>query len=270
MASTVHVLVPAFNEAENLPHLFARLIPALEGLSRPWRLLVVDDGSSDGTAALTAELGRGYPVAVVTHACNLGPGAAFVTGFRALLADAAEDCPVVTLEADGTSDLAILPAMLERFERGADVVLASVYHPEGGLLHTPAHRRVLSNGANVLLKALFRMEGLHTFSSFYRVYRAGLLRRAMAAYGLRLIEEPGFASVVELLIRLERMGARIEEVPMTLDSTLRRGKSRMRIGRTVRAYLRVMARERLSMVPVRQLVEGVDVGGVWDLEQRGP
>jgi len=254
MQNFVQLLIPAFNEAENLPHLFADLVPALQALQRPWHLLIVDDGSQDQTVAVAQALGRDLPVEVYSHRRNLGPGAAFVSGFKQLLPRVADDCPIVTLEADGTSDLAILPTLLAHFDAGADLVLASVYHPEGGLLHTPLSRRLLSAGANQLLRALFKLQDLHTFSSFYRVYRAGVLRTAMSHYGLRLIEEPGFAAVVELLIRVQRLGIRIDEVPMVLDSTRRIGASRMRVGRTMRAYLRMMLRQRLELTPVEELV----------------
>jgi dolichol-phosphate mannosyltransferase len=187
-----------------------------------------------------------HPASLERHPRNLGPGAAFISGFRRVLTIARDTDPIVTLEADRTSDLQILPEMLRRFDTGAQVVLASVYHPGGGLENAPFHRRALSSGANYLLRHLFEMPNVRTFSSFYRIYQAGLLRKAMQLYGLRLIEEPGFASVVELLLRLHRMGARIEEVPMVLDSSRRIGSSRMRLGRTVTAYLRMMARQRLE------------------------
>ena len=256
MYSTIHMLIPAYNEADNLPGLLDDLPATLDKLPASWDLVIVDDGSSDRTATIVQQTaGRTHPVTLVRHWRNLGPGAAFMTGFRTILQTAADDDPIVTLEADGTSDLEILPEMLSRFALGADVVLASVYHPEGGLLHTPPLRRALSSGANMIMKQLFQMPHISTFSSFYRIYRAATLRKATNTYGLRLMEEPGFAAVVELLLRLNRVGAIIEEVPMILDSTKRKGSSRMKIGRTVRAYLRMMLRQRLEPVPPEELLE---------------
>ena len=254
MNHRIHLLIPAYNEVENLPHLFAGLLPALQELDRPWDLLFVDDGSTDATVAHIKDQARGYPISVLSHRKNLGPGAAFTTGFRALLNTSADHEAIITLEADGTSDVTLLEPLLARYDLGVDVVLASVYHPDGGLKHTPFHRRALSSAANALLRTLFHMPELYTFSSFYRVYRTGLLREAMALYGLRLIEEPGFAAVVELLIRLNRMGARIEEVPMVLDSSHRIGASRMRVGKTIRAYFRMMARQELELTSIQDLI----------------
>lgn len=250
MNSPLQLLVPALNEEENLPRLMAELTPMLEQLGRPWQLLVVDDGSTDQTPTLLAELSRHLPVSTVRHGHNRGPGAAFLTGFLKILPQCSDDTPIITLEADTTSDVQILPSMLRRFDAGVDVVLASVYHPQGGLKNAPSHRRLLSLGANVLLQQAFQMEGVYTFSSFYRIYRAGLLKRALEQYGRQMMGEPGFASVVELLIKLRRLGARVEEIPMVLDSSKRRGTSRMKVLRTIRAYMRLMTRLNLEPPPV--------------------
>lgn len=249
----IRLLVPALNEAENLPFLLDELAPVMNTLKRPWSLLVVDDGSTDDTVPLLKRLGAHHPIEVVSHDTNKGPGAAFLTGFLHLLSDCGPQDPIITLEADTTSDVTILPLMLDHFNAGADVVLASVYHPQGGLKHAPVHRRALSLGANLLMQNAFDARGIHTFSSFYRVYRAGVLTEAFEQYGRQMMAEPGFASVVELLIKLQRMGARVSEVPMVLDSQKRRGVSRMKVLRTMRAYLRLIARLNLEPPPSRCL-----------------
>lgn len=245
----IRLLVPALNEAENLPFLLDEIAPVMNALKRPWSLLVVDDGSTDDSVPLLKRLAAHHPIQVVSHDTNKGPGAAFLTGFLHLLPDCGPHDPIITLEADTTSDVTILPLMLEHYYAGADVVLASVYHPQGGLKHAPVLRRALSLGANLLMQNAFDAHGIHTFSSFYRIYRAGVLSEAFEQYGRQMMAEPGFASVVELLIKLQRMGARVSEVPMVLDSQKRRGVSRMKVLRTMRAYLRLIARLNLEPPP---------------------
>lgn len=83
----------------------------------------------------------------------------------------------------------------------------------------------------------------------------------MAVYGDELMREPGFAAVVELLIKLHRLDARIEEVPMVLDSAKRKGASRMKVARTVRAYLRLMARLNRER-PARRRARAARVSGL--------
>jgi len=246
---TLRFLVPALNESENLPRLVEELAEKMLILRHPWQLLVIDDGSTDQTVSLLQALAQTHPIRVISHARNLGPGAAFLTGFLALLPECADTDPIITLEADTTSDITILPEMLRHSYLGTDVVLASVYHPHGGFRHTPIHRKLLSLVANTLIHNAFQLNRVYTFSSFYRIYRAGILRRALAQYGRQMMAEPGFASVVELLIKLHRLGASMAEVPMVLDTAKRRGASRMKVFRTARAYGRLVVRLNLEPPP---------------------
>jgi dolichol-phosphate mannosyltransferase len=237
-------VVPAFNEEANLP----RLIDDLE--SRPQlfppgsRAIIVDDGSSDGTADLVDSYAGPLPLEVLRLGENQGPGAAFRAGFAAALESCPENALVVTLEADTTSDLDALPAMIEHADSGADLVLASV-HGGGKMVNVGPLRRILSKGAGVVVRATLGLEA-RTVSSFFRVYRASALREATARYGDDLIREPGFACKAELLAKLAALGARVEEVPVDLDASRRIGKSKMAIVPTLLGYWRLAFRQRLT------------------------
>ena len=233
-------VIPAYNEEENLPRLFADLEarPALF----PWgsRVLVVDDGSHDGTAAVVERYAGPLPLELIRFERNQGPGAAFRAGFAAALERCPEDALVVTLEADTTSDLDALPAMLERAAAGAELVLASWV-----MLNVSPLRRLLSEGAGFVVRRSLGLEAT-TVSSFFRVYRASVLRTGFARYGDELIRERGFACKAEILAKLAGLGACIEEVPVGLDSSRRVGKSKMPILRTILAYWRMCARQRVA------------------------
>ncbi|MCO5165919.1 MAG: glycosyltransferase [Planctomycetes bacterium] len=234
-------VIPALDERENLPATGRRLAEACAAAGEAFRIVVVDDGSTDGTA----DVARAHvPNAeVLRHERNRGPGAAMDTGLRHVLARAGAGDLVVTLEADGTSDLAILPALVRLCrEGGKDVALASVYGRGGEVRNTRVHRRVLSATANALCRGALGLRGVATYSSFYRVHRVEALRAALDRYGARMIEERGFTYAVELLVKLVRTGARLGEVPMVLDASQRVGKSRMKVLPTIRAYLRLIAR----------------------------
>lgn len=241
-------VIPAYNEEENLPRLFADL-EARPGLFTPdSRVLIVDDGSQDRTAALVEGYAGELPVELIRLEENQGPGAAFRAGFIAALERCPADALVVTLEADTTSDLDALPGMLERAEAGAELVLASWV-----MLNVSRLRRTLSEGAGVVVRKALGLQAT-TVSSFFRVYRASVLRAGFDRFGEGLIRERGFACKAEILANLASLGARIEEVPVGLDTSRRVGKSKMPIFRTILAYWRMVARQRRERAEAAQNV----------------
>src|SRR5262249_31923069 len=116
------------------------------------------------------------------------------------------------------------------------VVLASPYCYGGGFDQTSLLRFFLSHAANGMVKVAFGVRGIHTMSSFFRLYRPGILRRLQAVYGPGILERAGFESMVEMIIKLILVGATISEVEMRLDSSARVGPSKMKILKTIRGY----------------------------------
>jgi len=230
-------VVPALNEEGNV----ARLMESVCALELPGyqkEFLLVNDGSTDRTREVVLGFSSRLPVQVEDHPVNLGVGQGFRTGFSAAMKLLMDDDVLVTIEADNTSDLGILPAMLRQIEGGSDASMASCYAPGGGVKGTTFTRVFLSKVANGIIRFLCGVSEVHTYSSFYRAYRAGSLRRVMKHYGDRFIEEPGFVCMVEVLVKLHRQKLVLTEVPMLLDGGQRKGASKMKILRTIRGYIR--------------------------------
>lgn len=209
-------------------------------LNLDFQVILINDGSRDQTSIIAQALSKTIPMLVLDQRYNRGPGTAFRRGFHQALQLCRDEDLIVSLEADNTSDLSILPAMLERIQQRNDVVLASVYGPGGQIVGASWHRKFLSWGANQVIASLLGTKHIHTYSSFFRMYRPSILRKALQVYKEKLIREAGFVCMVELLIKLHLLNARFAEVPMVLDSKLRQGKSKMKIMRTVRGYGRVI------------------------------
>ena len=237
-------VVPALNEEENLPRLFRDLEARPHLLGEAGRVIVVDDGSTDGTAALVGGYAGPLAIELLSLGENQGPGAAFRAGFAAALERCSGDGYLVTLEADTTSDLDALPAMLGRAAAGADLVLASV-HGGGKMLNVSPLRRILSVAAGKVVRLCLGLDA-RTVSSFFRVYRVATIRRALDRYGDGLIQEPGFACKAELLAKLVGLGAQVDEVPVDLDGSRRIGESRMAVLPTLAGYSRLIVRGRFG------------------------
>ncbi|HEX2922507.1 MAG TPA: glycosyltransferase family 2 protein [Chloroflexota bacterium] len=229
-------VIPAYNEEHNI----GCLLRGLAGLERgrlDFSVIVVNDGSWDRTREVATGCGVGLPIEVIDHPTNLGVGAAFRTGFTAALMKARPADIIVSMEADNTSDLSILHQMLKQIETGSDVSLASCYAPKGGVLGTTPSRVLFSKAANLIIERLYGVSEVHTYSSFYRAYRASALFLGFETYGDAFISEPGFVCVVEVLVKLHRLGLKLTEIPMILDGSRRAGTSKMRVTHTVLGYL---------------------------------
>jgi len=237
--------LPAYNEEKALPLLLWRMHEvATSRFPGAYTVIVVNDGSSDGTADVARSWGRTLPLTLVNHQRNLGLGAAIHTALTQAAALAGPDDIVVTMDADNTHDPALIPTMCQEIQRGADIVIASRYQPGGREIGLSAPRRLFSRGASLLLRLFFPIPGVRDYTCGYRAYRGGFLQRALDHYGPRLIEEQGFTCMAEILIKMGRLGARVREVPLVLRYDRKEGPSKMKVARTIGRYLALIARQR--------------------------
>lgn len=235
-------IIPAYNEEDNIATLLINTAKTMSILGNNYKILVVNDGSNDKTAEIVKSFAPNLPVELINFTEHRGVGEAFRQGFQLALDQAKDTDIIVTKEADNTSDLAILNEMLNKIYEGYDLALASCYAPRGGIEKTSRDRIILSRGASFLIRLFFPIK-VYTSSSFYRAYKVIFLKKAFESYGSELIKEDGFVCMVELLIKLHRLGAKIVEVPMVLRGDLRKGKSKIKRIKTIFGYFRLIGRE---------------------------
>lgn len=237
-APRVWVVLPAYNEAAGLPELLRSLEVAGRGA---WQVVVVDDGSQDGTAEAARVFAGRLPVHVLAHAQNRGLAAAIRTGLEHACRAAAPGDAIVTMDADNTHRPEQIPDLLAALGGGADVAIASRYAPGARQAGVPAHRALLAAAVGWLLRLRFGLPGVRDYSCGYRAYRAALLQRALAAHGDRFVEARGFVVMTELLVKLAAFRPAIVEVPLDLRYDRKVGASKMPTAATIAAYLRLMA-----------------------------
>lgn len=200
----VSVLIPAFNEAGNLAANLGAIVEAMEALrSRyDYEVVVVDDGSSDGTGAIARDFALDHPrVTVLAHHDNMGLGRALQTGFRACRGDY-----VVTFDADLSYETSHLERLIDTIHlTGADVVAASPYMDGGSVEGVPFLRALLSRWANRLLR-LMSNSHISTVTGMVRAYRRPLLQ------GLSLKSVDNQVNA-EILYKAELLRSRIVEIP---------------------------------------------------------
>jgi dolichol-phosphate mannosyltransferase len=231
----IYFLVPVYNEEQNLDLLAANLKLVLPGEEKIF--VFSDDGSKDGSVEKIAVLFKDTAHIVLGDGSNHGPGYAFNTGFEWVLDHSAKESDIlITIEADNTSDLSLLVPMVANNRMGFSLVLASVYAQGGGFDKTSFLRKLYSAVANLALRFIFDIK-VQTLSSFYRAYSLGLLRKIKVRYP-QMITETGFLCMIEILIKAIRVEATILEIPMMLNSAIRKGKSKMKVFKTMLSYVR--------------------------------
>jgi dolichol-phosphate mannosyltransferase len=236
------VVIPIFNEFENLPSLIDS-IEQLRNLSIEISIIVCDDGSNDGSRIwLESELQKGRLI-VLGDGNNYGPGVAFENGFQYVLQQLPDFDFILTMEGDGTADLTSFPIMFDSMSQ-ADVVLASVYLQGGGFSKTNWARLLISKFANGLTRRCLNLP-YQTLTSFYRIYRVSVLHQ-LQKNNYPLFKEKGFICQVEILNKLHRKGFVIKEIPTTLFTDRRKGKSKMKLRKTMIAHVRFLWRTILN------------------------
>ncbi len=237
------VMMPAYNEERDLPGLLRRIEQALSSWA-DYHVLVVDDGSADRTAAIAREYAQRMPVRLIQHLRNKGLGAAIRTGLRAACQ---EGDIVVTLDADNSQDPALIRDMVARIHAGDDVVIASRFQPGSAEVGVPPYRVALSHIASAGIRVLAPYAGARDYTCGFRAYRAQTLRRLITRYGRNFVRENGFACMLEILLNLRRIGARVGEVPLVLRYDLKEGASKMRVLRTMWRYGVTLTRAHLPL-----------------------
>lgn len=239
----VYVITPVLDEEPNMPTLissWANLVKEL--LEFDFRFILIDDGSTDNTVSHAKEFAKNISLTVISHPTNRGPGYAFGTGFEYLYGILKPEDIVITIEGDNTSRLETLKIMLGRITReNVDVALASPHAYGGGITNTVWYKIVLSHMSSALTKILLNIRGIHTFTSFFRAYQGYVIIKLQEAFGKRIIQFTGFECMIELLKKITIFHFSITEVPMNVDTSLRKGKSKLKIFKTARKYFSVFA-----------------------------
>jgi len=199
----VVVLIPTYNERDNLPLIVRRLRAAEPRVD----ILVLEDNSPDGTGEVADQLAvSDERIRVVHRAGKEGLGAAYLAGFRQVL-DEGYDV-VVEMDADGSHQPEQLHRLLDALAE-ADLVIGSRWIKGGSVVNWPVHRKVMSVGGNIYIKFLLGMP-VNDATSGFRAYRADALR----AIDLTTVESYGYCFQADLTRRVVRAGLRVVEVPI--------------------------------------------------------
>jgi dolichol-phosphate mannosyltransferase len=247
------VVVPCFNEEDNIDKLKTEFFPVMEKLlgrnvdGKPIdsvEVIFVDDGSKDGTYnALKDAYGSfNHPsisIKFEKHEVNRGLGAAVRTGFGAVTGDI-----IVTTDSDGTYHFSTIPAMLEYLKGKVSIVTASPYHPNGEVVGVPGYRIFLSKGSSLIYRILLSWR-VHTYTALYRAYRREVIDNVAFAAN-------DFLGGTELMVKAMLKGYQVDEFPAALHQRMF-GVSKAKLMRTIKSHLGFQFRLILHRLHIRSM-----------------
>ena len=212
----VLVVLPTYNESENIDHVLRRIRASLPAAT----VLVVDDGSPDGTADLAEIVGKELgSVEVMRRAGKSGLGSAYRAGFAWGLDRGFDAC--IEMDADLSHEPEALPALVAPLSEGMELVIGSRYIPGGVIPNWAWHRRLLSRGGNLYASALLGL-GVADATAGFRAYAAPLLARL----DLDAVRAEGYGFQIEMTYAAKQAGAPILEVPIRFVDRVE-GESKM-------------------------------------------
>ena len=225
------LILPTYNEAENIERIVAAALPRLEETGLEHHVLVVDDGSPDGTGAIADRLAAADPRVEVLHRTSKdGIGPAYLAGFRHALAGGAE--LLMEMDSDFSHDPADIPRLVAAAGR-ADLALGSRYVPSGGVEDWGLLRRFVSRGGSLYAKLILGIP-VNDLTGGFKCFRRSVLERL----DLDAVDANGYGFQIEMTYRAIRAGFTVEEVPIVFRDR-RAGSSKMSAKIAVEAFWKV-------------------------------
>ncbi len=234
----IRILLPAYNEALSLPPLLERIAGVREQFGLDLEVLVFNDGSSDDTLEVVKKfMETAHWTAVYDQQPNQGLAAVMRNGLKEAIKDLKDEDILVTMDGDNSHPPGLIFRMLTQLREGSDLVIASRHRSGSRILGLAWHRKMMSLVAGYLFRIFRPIKGVRDYTCGYRAYKVSLLREACRFYGDGFIRQQGFACMAEILLRLKRFRPVIHELPFILRYDLKKGESKMKVGRTVRQTL---------------------------------
>lgn len=216
----VAVVIPTYNEKENIPLLIAQLEEIFSSHHISGYILIIDDNSPDGTGAIAESLAKVYGnIRIIHRTSKLGIGSAYREGFKQAMT--LKCTAVIEMDADLSHNPSLIPSFTSQIEEGYEVIVGSRYVKGGNIVGWSWMRRLTSRGANLLARSVLRLSPLDVTSG-YRAYHTSVL----SELDLSTIKSDGYVFQVEMIYRAQKGHFKIREIPITfVDRKL--GKSKL-------------------------------------------
>lgn len=245
--SKVYIVLPAYNEELSIRKLLIRINKNMLDTGIDFKVIIVNDGSQDNTVREIESMQNEMHIEILNHEVNQGLGATIRDGLYHASTLAKEDDIVITMDADDTHTPGLILRMTRMIREGFDVVIASRYQPNSRVIGLSPIRILYSYVASWIFRILLPIRGVKDFTCGFRAYKGSVLHAAMAKYKERFIDQEGFQSMVDILLKLRKIdGLIFGEVPFILRYDQKEGISKMNVKATILNTLKLVLRRFLG------------------------
>jgi len=229
-------VIPTYNEAKNINKLIPMILKIFKKGAIQGKVLIVDDASPDGTGKLAEDFAKiSGSVQVLQRPRKMGLGSAYKDGFKVVILE--EEDGAIEMDADLSHDPGDIPSFIEKLREGYDLVIGSRYIPGGRIPKWPIYRRIISSLTNRTTSRILRLKQ-NDVTSGYRAYSL----KALKTIDFTAVNSDGYAFQVEMVMRCQRAGLKICEIPIAFKDR-EEGKSKLsrkEMWRFMKSMIRLM------------------------------
>ena len=248
--NNVYVLLPAYNEEENIQPLIEQWADCKEQLNKELELnlimLPIDDKSTDNTKEILMNMENNY-IKPIYHKANLGLGGGLNPGFSYFIKNASQGDLIFVMDADNTHNPKYCLDMIRKlYSDKLDCVIASRYCENSEIVGVPSHRNFLSSGARAYYTLVLGIPHVKDYTCGYRVYTYEIIKKAYEKYGENFIQEKGFSCMMEIIYKIHLLGGKVGETGFVLRYDNKLGESKMKVMKTIKNSLKTALKLRLN------------------------
>lgn len=226
----IYILLPAYDEADSFDYILPKIEKLMkEDLKSSYHLIICNDGSKDNTLEKLEYFKKNIPMTVINHRLNRGLGETSRDLFEKAAELAVDGDIIIRMDCDDTHEPEYIRGMVDKINRGYDVVIASRFIDGGGQEGLNSYRRIISWVGNKFMKLFFPIHGLNEYTCGFRAYRASIIKQAINIFGNNFIQLKGlgFTCTLEKIVKLKMLGAKFGESPFVLKYHQKRSQSKM-------------------------------------------
>jgi len=252
MKNKIFYILPSYNEEPNIQPLLRSFNNFFKSRNYSVQIIFIDDGSKDNSVKIISKIkkkiSKKINIKILKHENNKGLGVALKTGFNYVLKNAHDNDVIITMDTDNSHTIQLSYQLAKKaMEKNKDVVIASRYKKNSKIKGLHASRKFLSNSAAILFKIFYPIDNVRDYTSGFRAFKVKRIKKIIRNYK-NFFTETGFSASVDILLKLYPFRKKLQfyELPINLRYDLKKGKSKMKVLKTIYLNLRILFLRKLN------------------------